>query len=331
MNILYTLNDAYVPHLAASVCSLAENNRDADEITFYIASMGIREENKKAISSLCERYSRKVEIIEIGDIRQMLPEGVDTKGFHISVLARLFLAKYLPATCDRIIYLDCDTIIIDSILPFWKVEMGTNILAGVPEPVITKTRKPLLNMPEEADYYNAGVFLFDLKRWRAEKCDETVIRYFCDRFLELVANDQDAINACLCGRIQTVPPKYNYASYNIYYNYKLLKKLAGKAPYVSREVWEDSRKHPAIIHYLGEERPWRKGNTHPYAKEYIKYLSKTDWKENPPEEGWKFYFFCFRIFNFVTKPFPALRYRIIDSLIPAFMRHRAKQNKKKEK
>ena len=46
------------------------------------------------------------------------------------------------------------------------------------------------------------------------------------------------------------------------------------------------------------------------------------------EQGWKGYFFCFRIFNAVTKPIPILRYKIIDALIPAFMRYRARQRKK---
>ena len=46
------------------------------------------------------------------------------------------------------------------------------------------------------------------------------------------------------------------------------------------------------------------------------------------EEGWGAYFKCFKLFNTVTKPFPMLRYKIIDALIPAFMRRRAKQLKK---
>jgi lipopolysaccharide biosynthesis glycosyltransferase len=107
-----------------------------------------------------------------------------------------------------------------------------------------------------------------------------------------------------------------------------LKKLSGQAPYVTKEVYDESKAHPAIIHYLGEERPWRKRNTHPYRKEYKTYLSKTQWADTPDETGWGLYFFCFRIFNFVTKPFPSLRYRIIDSLIPAFQRRRAKKIKK---
>ena len=328
MNILYTLNENYTRHLAASLCSLCENNRSAKNIVFHVISCGITEESKKKIQALCQRYERSAVFYEIGNIRDRINGEVDTKGFDVSVLARLFAGSCLPADVDRVLYLDCDTIIIDDISPFWNTDMGDCVLAGVPEPVITKSRRPILDMSEDHDYYNAGILLFDLDRWRKYDCEKLVLSYFLDNMDKLVANDQDAINACFKGKIKTVAPKYNYASYNLYYPYKLLKKLSGSAPYVSYEDYKDSNKHPAIIHYLGEERPWRAGNTHPYSKDYKLYLSLTDWKDYPDEQGWKLYFICFRLFNFFTKPFPLLRYKIIDSLIPAFMRHRAKKLKK---
>lgn len=329
MDILYTLNENYVRHLAASMCSLCENNRAADRIFFHIISCGMTAESQEKIKDLAASYGRECAFYEIGDIREKIQGNVDTKGFDISVLARLFVGRFVPEDVERVLYLDCDTIIIDDITPYWNVDMGDCVLAGVPEPVITKSRRPILDMLPSHDYYNAGVFLFNMKQWRALDGEKTVLTYFSENVEKLVANDQDALNACFKGRIQTVAPKYNYASYNIYYPYRLLKKLSGEAPYVSREVYEDSKAHPAIVHYLGEERPWRAGNKHPYRADYKKYLSMTAWRDAPDEQGWKLYFLCFGMFNFFTKPFPALRYRIIDSLIPAFMRHRAKKLKKK--
>ena len=47
MNILYTLNDKFVPQVAGGICSICENNKDVDDINFYLISNGISEENKK--------------------------------------------------------------------------------------------------------------------------------------------------------------------------------------------------------------------------------------------------------------------------------------------
>lgn len=331
MDILYSANEKFVCHLAAALCSVCENNRAADTITFHIFSCGIIRESQQQLTSLAHSYGREIAFYELGDMHTHINATIDTKGFNSIVLARLFTGSYLPESVERVIYLDCDTIVIDDITPFWNTEMGDCVLACVPEPVITKSRRGLLGMAPSDDYYNAGVLLFDLNAWRRENCEQRVLSYYIEHYKSIVAQDQDALNACFKGRIRTVAPKYNYASYNLYYNYRLLKRLSGDAPYVSREVWEDSRRNPAIIHYLGEERPWRAGNTHPYTDRYEQYLSMTPWRDTPKERGWRLYFFCFRIFNFCTKPFPWLRYRIIDSLIPAFMRHRAKKLRQERK
>lgn len=100
--------------------------------------------------------------------------------------------------------------------------------------------------------------------------------------------------------------------------------------YIDKEMFIKAVENPIIIHYLGEERPWRIGNKHKYKGDYLKYLNQTDWKNQGMENGWKLYFVCWYIFNFCTKPFPRLRYNIINSLIPAFIKMRARKNKKEK-
>lgn len=102
----------------------------------------------------------------------------------------------------------------------------------------------------------------------------------------------------------------------------------GNTEYYSKNIVENAKKHPIIIHYLGEERPWREGNHHPYKSDYYRYLRLTPWKDEKDEEGWKIYFILWDIFNFVMKPFPEVRYKIINSLIPQFMKWRKKQIKR---
>lgn len=107
-----------------------------------------------------------------------------------------------------------------------------------------------------------------------------------------------------------------------------MKKLVAPAKYFSEQEYNECMKNPVIIHYLGEERPWRTGNHHKYRDDYKKYLAMTPWGDTPDEAGWQIYYVCWGIFNTVTKPFPALRYKIITSLIPVFINMRANQNHK---
>lgn len=137
------------------------------------------------------------------------------------------------------------------------------------------------------------------------------------------------MNCAFAGRIKFLPPCYNYGSVQIYYNWKTQKKISSPTPFMTEEEYKSAVAQPAIVHFLGEERPWRAGNKHPYTPVYQLYLNMTPWKDHPQDEGWRMYFRAFYLFNAVTKPFPVLRYHIIDALIPAFMRHRAKALKKK--
>ena len=89
--------------------------------------------------------------------------------------------------------------------------------------------------------------------------------------------------------------------------------------------YEKAIENPIIVHFLGEERPWRVGNKNTYTPEYVRYWNKTPWKECGKEKGWENYFVVFNFFNIIMSKFPYCRYKIIDKLIPIFLKHRAKK------
>lgn len=327
MNILYTTNDKFVPQIGAGVCSVCENNKDLEELMIYIFSMGITSENKGLLVELGKRYKRKIEIIELGDLSNYFGFSFDTKGWNPIVLARLILDKLLPEGIDRIIYLDGDTIVRMSLKELWETDMGDSAVGGSIEPTVNHEQLEYLNMIG-IPYINAGVMLINLKKWRDQKVGERIISFYKAHGGNLFANDQDAINGTLKGEIYYLSPRYNF--YNIYecYSYETLTRLVYPGNYINKKEFDYALRYPAIIHYLGEERPWRVGNRHKYKDDFYKYLEKTPWSRMKPETGWEIYFICFNLFNLLMKPFPMLRYKIITNLIPLFMKYRTKQLKK---
>lgn len=327
MNILYTLNDKFVPQVAAGICSVCENNKEEEKIVFYLISKEITDENKEKLKAFAKTYNREVIIKELGNIEDYFDFEFDTTGWNSIVLARLILDKFLPEDMEKILYLDGDTIVRNSLKELWNTDLGNNILAASIEPTVDKQRRINLGL-EYNQYYNAGVLLVNLKKWREVNAGKIILDYYKKNNGKLFANDQDAINGSLVNQIYTLSPKYNF--YNIFYQYPygFLVKLMKPAEYIEKEVFEDAGRNPTIIHYLGEERPWRIGNHHKYKKDYLYYLNKTPWENQGLESGWNLYFICWDIFNFVTKPFPSLRYKIINALIPAFIKKRSKNNKK---
>lgn len=327
MNILYTVNDKFVPQIGAGICSVCENNREEKEIHFYVFSLGITNQNKEKLEQLVEKYERIISIIEIQDIQQYLDFEFDTSGWNPIVLIRLLIGEILPSDMTRIIYLDGDTIVRGSLRSLWCLDLDAKILGMSVEPTVDRVRKEELGLKNYC-YHNAGVLLVDLEKWRKTQAQKRIIDFYREKEGRLFANDQDAINVALKDEIYSILPKYNFCNIFYQYPYKFLCKLMRPLKYFSENEFKESVDNPVIIHYLGEERPWRQGNTHKYRDDYRKYLNMTSWKETPDEEGWQLYFLCWKIFNVFTKPFPQLRYSIINYLIPYFMKYRARKLKK---
>lgn len=329
MNVFYTFDNNFLPQSATSICSLCENNKQVKELNIFIAAYQLTEENKLKLKQLVSSYNRNLTIIDIKDLQLYFDFPFDSSGWPVVTLARLLVGKLLPDNIERVLYLDADVIVRHDLSKLWNCDMGDKILGMSIEPTIDKKRKDILEL-NEYPYYNAGVMLINLKEWRNLDAMSRIFEFFKKHDGKLFAADQDAINGALKDDIYTLLPSYNY--YNIYcqYPYRFIKRLMGNIAYFSKNQYMEAINDPYIVHFLGEERPWREGNTHKYRGEYKKYLYKTVWKDTKDEEGWKMYFFCWRSFNFLTRLFPKLRYMIISFLIPKFIRFRTNQRKKKE-
>ena len=70
MNILYTFNDKFVPQVAAAITSVCENNKEIENICFYLMILNVTNENKEKLETYIHSYNRKVCFIELKDINQ---------------------------------------------------------------------------------------------------------------------------------------------------------------------------------------------------------------------------------------------------------------------
>lgn len=325
MNLFYTINNAYAPQLGTAICSVCENNRQVDSICFYIGVQNVSEENQHCLKELTEKYGREISFIPITNLRESIGFDYDTTAWNEIVLARLLVDKLLPEDVERVLYLDGDTIVLNSLEELWKTDMRGKPLGACIEPTVNHKRKKELGL-QNLPYYNSGVLLIDLTLWREQKIGERILKYYQEHDGRLFAPDQDAINGALEGEIHMLSPRYNYFNAFWYYPYKTLVRIQKPIPFVSEKEFKQIQESPCIIHFLGEDRPWREGNTHRYSEDYLKYLSMTPWKNTPLEEGWELYFKFYGAYWKWLKPLPMLQYRIMDVLIPWVLKRRAKRN-----
>ncbi|MGQ7386185.1 glycosyltransferase family 8 protein [Streptococcus suis] len=321
MNILFTLNEAFVPQVAACMGSIMRTLNEGDACHFYLFSDGISQQNKEKLHQFVTDEGNKLTIVELENLESYFDFQVDTNGWASVVLARLLVDKLLPKEVDRIIYLDGDTLVLENIRELWEVDLEGKVLGMCPEPTAATERKESLDLGINM-YHNSGVLLIDLKQWRMREIGKKIFNYYRVNDGRLFAPDQDALNGALKEEIKTLSITYNYFNIFDVYPYRTLEKLSRPSTFISKEEFVEIRKQPRIVHYLGEERPWRIGNKHRFREVYVSALNQTPWRGTQFESGWQLYFFCFNLFNMVMKPFPMLRYKIITVLIPVFMKYR---------
>ena len=180
----------------------------------------------------------------------------------------------------------------------------------VMEPTVYREMKEAIGMKPEDAYFNSGVILMDLDRWRDEGVLKKLLDFYGSHAGSLFACDQDTINGALRGRICSLPPKYNFFTNYRYFRYQTLKKLCAAYKEVGEQAFDEAKRAPVVIDYLGDERPWIKGNHNHYKKYYKKYLAGTPWKDMPLTEGKFLYMQLWWCFNQMTRLCPALRLAI---------------------
>mgnify|MGYP005803247495 CR=1 FL=1 len=269
--VLYSTDETYARHAATSIYTLLENNKSFEKIKIYIISNNLSSETKKKFLRIIEEFERELKFI---DLKELLVDFEKNNDYPISSYARLLIENIILE--DKILYIDCDTIVVNSLKDIWKIDLQENLIAGVQD-ALPSYLLSAINIEKNSQYINAGVLLINLKKWRDEKFKNQVYNFLKIKKGNVVHHDQGIINHICNGKIKILEPKYNVMPEIIMYNEKQIKKLYQLQNYYNDEELKDAKENPVIIHFISKfyNRPWNKKCTHPYKDNYLEALSKT--------------------------------------------------------
>ena len=199
-------------------------------------------------------------------VNDTLLKGLRTGNLTLHTWYRLLLPEILPNNVSRVLYLDADTIVTNSLDELFELDMGNVAIAGSLDPQ-SFTDKPYERCGYEKNkqYICAGVLLINLDYWRENHLTDKIIKYAQANNERLIFQDQDAINyVCQDSKI-ILPFRYGTVLWFFYMNELYTDALYYKQLY-------DSFYHPAIIHYIGCH-PWQKEISirHIMYDEWLKY------------------------------------------------------------
>lgn len=187
-------------------------------------------------------------------------DSYEVRGISAGAYLRLALHQILPGE-DKILYLDVDILVRESLLPLWRTDLGEHILAAVKGPVGLSDKwawnsdRPYWNLLSgmQGRYINSGVLLMNLAQIRRRRLDEQWEELGRRK---LYYQDQDILNITCKDAMIYLPLACNRLAYmqeGDYYRFV-------EEGLSTKEEYELAMERPVIIHYAGEK-PWNRYDT----------------------------------------------------------------------
>jgi lipopolysaccharide biosynthesis glycosyltransferase len=174
---------------------------------------------------------------------------------------------------DRLVYIDCDTLVLEDITPLAELELAEfplwavrdyNGRLGVPEAGIRNPQD--FGLRADDNYFNTGVLVFRLSAWRRERLGEKC-RILGRRNPELCyLADQNLINVLLHGRIGELEAGWNY---------QMPMATVVSGMFSGNATMGASK--PRIVHFTSDRKPWLVSFDLPLQKLYADHVARTGW------------------------------------------------------
>lgn len=251
MNILVAINKQYVNQLIKLLRSIEITHKN-QVINVYVINRALEKlDYEKILEHFIDNINIKINFIKI-DSKEINNMPVYEKRYPVEIYYRLFAVKYLPKNINRILYLDVDTIVINSLNELYNMDFENNLFIGAShiKEKLHKLNVSRFGVNENYVYVNTGVLMMNLKELRKISIEDEVLYFLKRNKNKLILPDQDIIFALYGNKIKTVESlKYNLGDreikvHNLYNEEKI------------NLNWV--KKNTVIIHYYGRNKPWNK-------------------------------------------------------------------------
>lgn len=272
INILCATDVNYVPYCGIMLTSVFESNKDARVDAYILIDSPLPNNAQKRFARLAQKYNNGIYYLQID--RSFL-EKFPIKGmsyWSIATYYRLYATELLPKSIHRILYLDCDIIVNDSLKYLWQIDLDNIAIGCVPDIFDYSGHfQERLKYPKNAGYFNAGVLLINVDYWRDNSIGQKCLNFLANHYDIIEANDQDVLNAVLWDKKIQLPLTYNYQIQFLKNNF-----YAALTQY--REDINNTKESPIIIHYAAQTKPWDiLYYKMPYKKQWHKYQAISLW------------------------------------------------------
>lgn len=296
--VLCASDDNYVKPLAVTLRSAATNLAAGSHLHVVLMDGGISESNFNGLRETLIDLPISINVMKIN--RSEVSDLGTSHHITHTAYFRLLAGRLLPPEIDKVIYLDSDVLVNADLNQLWNLELGdqyclaaTDIAcpfvdayqASQQNPEIKKAIpyfaaiSPVANWRElgldgAANYFNSGVMVLNLRRWRRESIDRKLLACLRKNSAFVWCWDQYALNVVFAGQWGQLPLHWNQGAHVFEYPDE------SYSPVGTKDFLR-LRDDPAVVHYTTEFKPWKYEPFHPGRDQFFDALDETAWA------GWR--------------------------------------------
>lgn len=257
IRIVLAADDNYAQHLGVALVSILENYHGKQKIEFHILDNNITIRNIEKIKQIGVNYKANLSFYKISE--DFLKDFPEVNHLSRATYSRIFIPNLLPTNIEKVLYLDSDIVVLGDISQLYNQDLQ-NYSTGAVRDIMAKEILRIYFDKSLSDYFNAGVLLINLQKWR-----QKMISQYLSEFIELHKNqllraDQDILNCLFKNDWLLLDKKFN---------------LDLKRGNLNSEPEKDT----VVLHYSDKAKPWQYIFYGKSQKYYWQYLKKTPWAD----------------------------------------------------
>lgn len=254
MNLFISADDNYIQPAQVMLTSFLINNKTEKHTIYFMHSTTLKS-NIEKLESIVKSFGSDFVAIQI--TLESFKDFVATERFPVNIYYRLSIPSFLPEDEERALWLDVDLVVNDSLSDFYNQDFNEKAFVACKDIENREEHLKKLGLSPDSDYINSGVILFNLPLMREFTLND-YYEFFVEHKDVIIWPDQDILNGIFSNQIKVLE--------NNIYNVQISN---------WRFKGELDLNQVAIIHYIGNSKPWFKTYTNPAAKIWDKYYAIT--------------------------------------------------------
>lgn len=266
--VFFASDDNYIPCLAVAIHSLEKNASKKNNYRLIILHSGMSEKGQQEIKEF-EQENIKIEFKDISNIENDLKDDLALRlrdYYSSTIYYRIFIGTLFPEY-HKAVYIDSDVILLDDIANLYNTDLEGNIIGAIPDGVVHDSKKlqdyvEVNDGVENKKYFNSGVLVIDLDKFRETRVDERFVRILTKYNCDTIAPDQDYLNILCKNKVKYLPLSWD------------------KMPDYCEHLDE---KDIHLIHYNMFRKPWHYRDVE-YSDIFWKYAKETKYYDELKKE-----------------------------------------------